>query len=52
MKKWKYFNAFDLKKEAIGIVEARGKKEAYIAASKIKDLDLIPFKDIFKIEQV
>ena len=52
MKKWKYFCLSDSTKETIGIVEARSKKEAYIVASKVKDLELIPFKDIFKIEQV
>tara|TARA_R110001599_G_scaffold137785_2_gene316766 strand:- start:953 stop:1432 length:480 start_codon:yes stop_codon:yes gene_type:complete len=51
MKTWKYFSKSDSKKETIQILKALNKKEAYIAASRIKGLDLPSFKKLFKIEK-
>tara|TARA_R110000824_G_scaffold382238_1_gene575395 strand:+ start:54 stop:533 length:480 start_codon:yes stop_codon:yes gene_type:complete len=51
MKIWKYFSKSDSKKETIQILKALNKKEAYIAASRIKGLDLPSFKKLFKIEK-
>ena len=52
MKTWKYFSKSDSKKETIQILKALNKKEAYIAASRIKGLDLPSFKKLFKIEKL
>ena len=51
MNKYKYFFQKDKSKEAIGKVTARNLEEAYIKASKIKDLTLESFKWVFKIEE-
>ena len=52
MKTWKYFSKSDSKKETIQILKALNKKEAYIAASRIKGMDLPSFKKLFKIEKL
>lgn len=52
MKKWKYFNAIDPSKEVVGVVYAADIHEAYAIASRMKDLPLHKFKDVFLIEQL
>lgn len=52
MKQFKYFNIKDSHKEQIGIVQSHSLDEAYIKASKIKNLNLEEFKKIFSIEEV
>ena len=51
MNKYKYFFQKDKNKEAIGKITASNLKEAYIKASKIKDLTLESFKGVFKVEE-
>jgi hypothetical protein len=51
MNKYKYFFQRDNNKEAIGKVIARNLEEAYIKASKIKNLTLDGFKVVFKVEK-
>ena len=51
MNKYKYFFQKDKNKEAIGKVTARNLEEAYVKASKIKDLTLESFKWVFKVEE-
>ena len=48
---WKYFCKDDLNKESVGVLNALNINEAYIIASKIKNLPLQEFKKIFTIEK-
>ena len=50
MKRYKYFNINDLKKEKLVSLRANNKDEAFSIASKIKNLPLESFKKIFGIE--
>ena len=52
MRKYKYFNALDQEEEAIGIVKAKDEKQAYIKASKKKQLPLADFISIFRIKEI
>lgn len=52
MKKYKYFYASDLDKEAIGIVKAKDLQEAYIKASCKKDIEPMQFKMLFDLEEI
>lgn len=52
MKHWKYFYLNDIKKEAIGTLYAEDEGEAYTIASRMKKLNIISFRDIFKVEQL
>ena len=52
MKNWKYFNLNSIKRESIGKLRADTKEEAYIIASKKKNLDVESFKKIFKVEEL
>ena len=48
--KFKYFSKSSKTKEPIQIIEAESLKEAYIIASKIKQMRLEDFKKIFEVE--
>ena len=52
MKKYKYFHASDLNKEAIGIVKAKDLQEAYIKASYKKKLAPMHFRELFDVEEI
>ncbi len=52
MKKYKYFHASDLDKEAIGTVKAKDLQEAFIKASYKKKLAPMHFKKLFDVEEV
>ena len=52
MKKYKYFHASDLDKEAIGIVKAKDLQEAYIKASYKKKLAPMHFRELFDLEEM
>lgn len=50
MKKYKYFYLNDKKREVCGVVKAEDVNEAFLIASKIKNLDLKKFKKMFNVE--
>jgi len=50
--KYKYFTKNDLKKEAVGIVNANNPSDAQKLAAKIKKMDLESFNKIFTIEKL
>ena len=52
MKKWKYYILTDLNKEAVGTLYAEDINEAYLIASKIKNLSPTEFKKIFGVEEL
>jgi|TARA_R110000764_G_scaffold232383_1_gene324706 hypothetical protein len=52
MKTYKYFYKTDLKKEKIGIIKSESLSEAFIFASKTKDLPLKDFKEIFDVKKI
>ena len=52
MKKYKYFNALDQEEEAVGVIKAKDEKQAYIKASKKKQLPLSDFLSIFRIKEI
>ena len=52
MKKWKYYTLTDLNKEAVGTLYAEDINEAYLIASRMKNLSLIKFKEIFGVEKL
>tara|TARA_R100001443_G_C3362750_1_gene179366 strand:- start:2917 stop:3078 length:162 start_codon:yes stop_codon:yes gene_type:complete len=52
MRKYKYFNALDQEEEAVGIVKAKNEKQAYLKASKKKQLPLSDFITIFRIKEI
>jgi hypothetical protein len=52
MRKWKYFNLRDDKKEALGVVNSSDEKGAYILASKIKNLPISLFRKLFRLEKL
>lgn len=52
MNKYKYFNVLDQDEEAIGLVKAKNEKEAYIKASKKKQLPIADFIAIFRVKEL
>jgi len=52
MKKWKYYILKDLNKEVVGTLYAEDINEAYLIASKIKNLSPIEFRKIFGVEEL
>ena len=52
MKQYKYYNTLDSTKEAIGIVKAKNEKQAYLKASKKKQLSMPDFIKIFSVKEV
>lgn len=51
MKQYKYFFRSDLSKEAIGIVKAKNLQQAFLKASKKKQLSLEGFIELFFVEE-
>jgi len=47
-----FFNIFDVEKEKLGLIQASSLEEAYLIASKIKNLSLKSFKKLFIVEKV
>ena len=47
-----FFNIHDKNQEKLGIVEASSLEEAYLIASKIKNLPLKSFKKLFIVEKI
>ena len=47
-----FFSINDSKKEKLGVVQANSIEEAYMIASRVKNLPLDEFKKLFKVEQV
>ena len=47
-----FFSINDSKKEKLGVVQANSTEEAYMIASRVKNLPLDEFKKLFKVEQV
>ena len=52
MKKYKYFHILDQEEEAIGIVKAKNEKQAYVKASKKKQLPIADFINIFRVKEI
>ena len=50
MKKYKYFYRNDLKEEALGVLYAEDINEAYFIASRIKNLEIKQFREIFRVK--
>tara|TARA_R110002020_G_scaffold121086_1_gene275454 strand:- start:620 stop:793 length:174 start_codon:yes stop_codon:yes gene_type:complete len=49
---YRYFSSTDKKKETVGVVTSDTLEEAYISASKIKNLSLDTFKKLFTVEKM
>ena len=47
-----FFSMNDSKKEKLGVVHANSTEEAYMIASRVKNLPLDEFKKLFKVKQV
>ena len=47
-----FFNIFDVEKEKLGLIQASSLEEAYLIASKIKNLPLKSFKKLFIVEKI
>lgn len=47
-----FFNIHDGNQEKLGILQASSLEEAYITASKIKNLSLKSFKKLFIVEKI
>lgn len=52
MKRWKYYTLTDLDKEIVGTLYADDINEAYLIASRMKQLPLKEFKNIFGVEKL
>lgn len=52
MKRWKYYTLIDLDKEIVGTLYADDINEAYLIASRMKQLPLKEFKNIFGVEKL
>ena len=50
--KYKYFIKKDIKKEAVGIIEANNIEDAEKFAAKIKNMNLKSFLKLFSIEEL
>tara|TARA_R110000803_G_scaffold9261_1_gene29375 strand:+ start:121 stop:294 length:174 start_codon:yes stop_codon:yes gene_type:complete len=49
---YRFFSVNDKKKETVGIVTSDTLEEAYLSASKIKNLSLDRFKKLFTVEKM
>lgn len=49
--RYRFFSVNDKKKETVGTLTSDTLEEAYLAASKIKNLKLESFKKLFKVEK-
>jgi hypothetical protein len=49
--KYRFFSVSDKNKETVGTVTSDTLEEAYLMASKIKNLKLESFKKLFKVEK-
>lgn len=52
MRQWKYFYLNDSEKETCGTLYAENINEAYLIASRMKQLPIKEFKDIFGIDRL
>jgi len=52
MKKWKYYYLNDSKKETCGTLYAENLNEACLIASRMKQLPIKEFKEIFGVERL
>lgn len=52
MKRWKYFNINDSQKETVGTLYAEDLNEAYAIASRMKQLPLGKFQELFLVEKI
>lgn len=52
MKKFKYFYLNDNTKEAYGTLYAENLHDAYFIASRMKELPLAKFRELFGVERV
>jgi len=50
--KYRFFSVNDKNKETVGTVTSDTLEEAYLMASKIKNLKLESFKKLFKVEKI
>tara|TARA_B100000768_G_scaffold135464_1_gene126280 strand:- start:164 stop:337 length:174 start_codon:yes stop_codon:yes gene_type:complete len=50
--RYRFFNVSDKTKETVGVVNSDTLEEAYLMASKIKNLSLDSFKKLFKVEKM
>ena len=50
--KYRFFSVNDKHKETVGTVTSDTLEEAYLIASKTKNLSLKSFKELFKVEEI
>ncbi len=50
--KYRYFSVTDKKKDTVGVVNSDTLEDAYLMASKIKNLPLDTFKKLFTVEKI
>ena len=50
--KYRFFSVNDKNRETVGTVTSDTLEEAYLAASKMKNLSLESFKKLFKVEKI
>ena len=50
--KYRFFSVNDKNHETVGTVTSDTLEEAYLAASKMKNLSLESFKKLFKVEKI
>jgi|TARA_R110001606_G_scaffold362673_1_gene516505 hypothetical protein len=50
--KYRYFSVRDKNKDTVGVVNSNTLKDAYLMASKIKNLPLDTFKKLFTVEKI
>jgi len=50
--KYRFFSVSDKYKETVGTITSDTPEEAYLMASKIKNLSLESFKKLFKVEKI
>ena len=50
--KYRYFSVTDKKKDTVGMVNSDTLEDAYLMASKIKNLPLDTFKKLFTVEKM
>ena len=50
--KYRFFNVNDKNKETVGTINSNTLEEAYLMASKTKNLSLDAFKELFKVEEI
>ena len=50
--KYRFFSVSDKHKETVGTINSNTLEEAYLMASKTKNLSLKSFKELFKVEEM